>query len=465
VSSAGTQPLEALAELEVRGWLVGGALRDRLLGRPTSDYDVALQGDPRAAARRLARRLGAHPFELSETFGAWRVVARDGAWNVDLLPLGAESIEGDLARRDLTINAIAEPLPEGELIDPLGGVDDLRARRLRMVSPEAFAQDPVRVLRLVRLACELGFEPEERTAVRAAESAPALEGVAAERVFTELKRIIASDRAGAGMRLLDELAITPVLLPELNALHGVEQSAYHHLDVYEHTLTVLAEAVELERDPERFLGPHADAVSRFLAQPLADELSRWQALRFGAVLHDIAKPRTRELTGEGRVTFIGHDAEGSELARSLLMRLRASDRLADHVAALTRNHLRLGFLVHQTPLSRRAVYRYLRDCAPVTIDVTVLSIADRLATRGSGSHLELAQDMLGEALDWVAHPPRPLIRGDELARALGLAPGPELGQILAELEEARFANEIASEPEAVARARELLRERTIGSRS
>jgi poly(A) polymerase len=471
MSDGTTEPLEALYELQVPAWLVGGALRDRLLGRPTSDYDVALDGDPRAVARQLARRLCAHPFELSEAFGAWRVVSRDHAWNVDLLPLAAPSIEGDLARRDLTINAIAQALPHGEMIDPFGGLGDLRERRLRMVSPRAFTEDPLRVLRLVRLACELNFETEPQTAAHAAASAPALDGVAPERAFAELKRIVASERAVEGLRMADRLGIEPVLLPELSALHGVEQSAYHHLDVYEHTLTVVSEAIELEREPERFLGPHAAQVSGFLSERLADELTRWQALRFGALLHDVAKPQTREVTAQGRVTFTGHDAQGSQLARDLLTRLRASERLADHVAALTRHHLRLGFLVHETPLPRRTAYRYLRDTAPVQVDVTVLSIADRLATRGTGStgairkHLELAHQLLDEALRWAVHPPRPPIRGDELAQALDLAPGPELGRILAELEEASFSNEITSAPEAVARARQLLRERSVRSRT
>jgi putative nucleotidyltransferase with HDIG domain len=225
---------------------------------------------------------------------------------------------------------------------------------------------------------------------------------------------------------------------------------------------VLGEAIALEREPERLLGSHARAAGAYLAQPLANELSRWQALRFGALLHDIAKPQTRGVTTEGRVTFIGHDAAGGETARAVLGRLRASERLTEHVAALARHHLRLGFLVHEMPLSRRAIYRYMRQCAPVQVDVTVLSVADRLATRGDRSseaiakHLELADQLLGEALAWAAHPPRPPLRGNELARALGVPPGPELGRLLEELEQASFAHEISSPQEALDRARELL---------
>jgi len=468
--SSASDALEAVAALAGRAWLVGGALRDRLLERPTADLDVAVEGDPRGVAAQLARRISGHRFALSEGFGAWRVIARDRSWNIDLLPLAGSSIEADLARRDLTVNAIAQPLPAGELIDPFGGLDDLRARRLRMVSATAFEDDPLRTLRLARLATELDFTIDPNTLGAARRSARGLSRVAPERSFAELRRIIICPRVVAGLRLLGELEITPVLLPELAALRGVEQSHYHHLDVYEHTLAVVDQAVQLQRAPERVLGEHAPAVDEFLSAPLANELTRWQALRFGALLHDIAKPQTRAVSEQGRVTFIGHDAAGQRSASEILLRLRASQRLAEHAASLTRHHLRLGFLVHQAPLSRRAVYRYLRDTAPVQVDVTVLSVADRLATGGARSeeaiarHLALAEQLLGEALRWVAAPPRPPIRGDRLADALGITPGPRLGSILAELEEASFAGEIVSEAEALDRARTLLRQGSIACR-
>jgi putative nucleotidyltransferase with HDIG domain len=456
-------PLSALRELGGQDvWLVGGAVRDRLLGRVTTDYDVALSGDPGPLARALARAADGHVFRLSDAFGAWRVVARDHAWQVDLLPLFGANIGDDLGNRDLTVNAMAEPLAGGELVDPLGGRADLQAERLRMVSAQAFARDPLRAMRLARLVCELGFTIEEDTSRAARASAPALRRVSAERVFMELKLIIGCSQAVRGLELMDRLGVTEAVLPELVELRGVQQSHFHHLDVHDHTRAVLAESVELERDPEPVFGEHAQRVVEVLAQPLANELSRAQALRFGALFHDVAKPQTRDVTDQGRVTFIGHDAAGADLARSALHRLRASERLAEYVGDLTRHHLRLGFLIHEMPLSRRAVYRYLKACEPVAIDVTVLSVADRLATRGRGSeaaiakHLELARQLMGEALAWMDDPPRPPVRGDELVRASGVRPGPEVGRVLAELEEASFAGEIAGPEQALERGRELL---------
>jgi putative nucleotidyltransferase with HDIG domain len=458
-----TDPLQSLRGIvEAGAWLVGGALRDRLLERPTTDYDVALEGQPEPAARALARVTRAHAFALSEAFGVWRVVAREHGWQLDLLPLGGGAIEKDLAVRDFTVNAMAEPLAGGEIVDPFGGLEDLGARRLRMVLPTAFEADPLRALRLARLSCELGFEIDPDTAAAASARATRVADVAPERVFAELKRILSSERALDGLAKMDSLGITDVVLPELSALQGIQQSTYHHLDVHEHTRAVLAEAIALERDPEPAFGSHAEAVRRYLSQPLADELSRGEAMRFGALFHDIAKPPTRAVTSEGRVTFMGHDQAGAALATEVLRRLRASERLCQHVAALTLHHLRLGFLVHQAPLDRRSIYRYLRGTEPVQVDVTVLSVADRLATRGSRSdeaiakHLELARSLLDEAFAWVADPPRPPLRGDELADELGIQPGPELGRILKQLEEDSFAGEVQTRQQAIDRARELI---------
>jgi poly(A) polymerase len=465
-------------------WLVGGAVRDRVLGRRTADLDVVLDGEPREAARALAGAARAAAFALSEEYGGWRVVARDGAWQVDFERLRGVSLEEDLALRDFTVNAIAEPLgepgaaervsPESvpgvvrELIDPLGGLEDLARRRLREAGPRAFAEDPLRVLRLVRLAVELDLEADPDTRARAQTHAAALGKVAPERIFMELRRVIDAPGAVAGLELMGEVGATAVVLPELEALRGVTQSRYHHLDVYGHTLEVLEQVIALQEDPVAVLGGiegrSRDGLTALLAEPLADGLTRGGALRWGALLHDAAKPLTREVRpSDGRVTFIGHDARGAQLAGEVLTGLRASGRLQAHVAALVRNHLRLGFLVHQPqPLARRCVFAYLRSCEPVEVDVTLLSIADRLATRGEraqeaiDAHLRLARGMLVDALDWRAAggSPQPLLRGDELARELGIAAGPRLGELLEELAASQYAGEIANREEALERLRD-----------
>jgi poly(A) polymerase len=458
-----------------RAWLVGGAVRDRALGRSgeIADVDVVVEGDPAAAALAVAQAAGrAAHFALSEQFGAWRVVSRDGSWQVDLEPMRGETLDEDLALRDFTVNAIAEPLGGGELIDPLGGLADVRARRLRMAGPGAFAEDPLRVLRLVRVALELDLKPDAETLRAAGAQAAELRGVSPERVFVELRRIIATPDAVQGLEMMGGLGAMAVVLPELEALRGVDQSRFHHRDVYGHTMEVLERTIELTSGaglsaPElgTAIGSHASEVAELLAEPLADELTRGEALRWGALLHDAAKPLTREVRpADGRITFIGHDARGADLSRAVMERLRASERLRAHVAALVRHHLRLGFLVHEPqPLSRRTVFAYLDACSPVEVDVTLLSIADRLATRGEraresiDAHMRLADGLLADALRWRAEgPPRPLLRGDELAVALGIPTGPRIGELLAELAEAQYAGELSTPEHALDYARTLL---------
>jgi poly(A) polymerase len=439
-------------------------VRDRLLGRPVLDLDIAVEGDPRAIARHLALVAGGPVFQLSGQFGAWRVHAPDRAWQIDVAVLQGDSIDADLAQRDFTINAIAEPLDGGRLLDPHDGAGDLERRCLRMVTRESFDRDPLRVLRLARFAAGLDFEPEPATVAAATQRAPRIVDVAQERVFGELKQVVTSDHALDGLALMARLQLTEHVLPELTALRGVEQNRFHHLDVHDHTLAVLAAAIELERDPAAVFGADVGAaIAAFLTEPLADELTRAGALRFGALLHDAGKPATQDFTPEGNVTFIGHDREGARIAREVLTRLRASERLKAHVAGLAEHHLRLGFLVHRRPLNRRAVYRYLKTCEPVEVDVTLLSVADRLATRGDNAepaiaaHLELADELLGAALEWRAAGRRtPLVRGTDLAQALGIAPGPRLGELLGAIDEAAYAGEVSTRDEAVELARGLL---------
>ncbi len=445
-------------------WIVGGAIRDAALGRVVSDLDLAISGDPATAAKAIGREVGGHPFELSAQFGTWRVVSSDRSWQIDATALRGETVEADLAARDFTIGAVAVPLAGGPPLDPHGGLADLEGGLLRAVGERSFYDDPLRLLRAARLAAELELAIDPSTlALARAEAAHAAEP-AGERQLAELRQLVGGPDPLRGLALLDELGLTAVVLPELEALRGVGQGPNHHLDVHGHTLTVLEQTLEVEADLGRFAGEWAGEVAELLAEPLADEMTRGTALRFGALLHDVGKPATRGERG-GYVTFIGHDRDGAEIVGGLCARLHASRRLSRHLRALTLHHLRLGFLVHEAPLPPRRVHEYLRATEPVAADVTLLTVADRLSARGSGplateeaigAHLDLARQMLGAALAWRREgPPAPLLRGDELAAELGIEQGPELGDLLGELEAAQYAGEVRTRAEAVERARRL----------
>jgi poly(A) polymerase len=463
-SPAAQNARAALGDPGIEAWIVGGAVRDAALGGEVADLDLAVAGDPGAAAKAIAAGSGGHAFELSAEFATWRVVDRDKAWQVDATALRGETIEADLGERDFTVGAVAVPLSGGDPIDPHGGLADLERRVLRLVGEGSFAADPLRLLRAARLAAELGLEVAPRTAELARAEAARAGEPAGERQLVELRQLIGGGDPLRGLTLLDELGVTPAVLPELADLRGVEQGPNHHLDVHGHTLAVLERTLEVEADLDHFAGERAEEARALLDEPLADEMTRGTALRFGAVLHDVGKPATRGERG-GYVTFIGHDSEGAEMIAAACRRLRASRTLTTHLSALALHHLRLGFLVHEMPLPPRRVHEYLRATEPVAADVTLLTVADRLSARGSGpfateeaieAHLELARRMLAAALDWRRDgPPQPLLPGDELAAELGIDEGPELGGLIAELEAAQYAGEVGTREEAVAWARSL----------
>ena len=438
-----------------RSWTVGGALRDELLGREVTDIDIAVEGDPEAAARELAKEVRGPVFRLSEAFGAWRVVDRRGGRVYDFAPLQGETIEEDLAKRDFTINAMARPGDEEDLIDPLGGRADIESRTLRVIGRQSYDSDPLRALRLARFAAELGFSPDPDTERLTAEAAARVPEASGERVFAELRRLVLAPGAVEGLHLADRLGLLHAVLPELSDLHDVEQSHFHHKDVYGHTVEVLERLIELDAEATGDL-------REVLDEPLADELTRGEALRFGALLHDIGTPATHDVREDGRVTFMGHDRLGEEMVRQVCRRLRTSERMSRFLEGVTRHHLLLGFLVQERPLDRRAVYRYLTRTSPVEVEVTLLSCADRLATRGKNAdraidaHLELAKELMPAALEWRrTGPPHLPLRGDELAREAGIEPGPELGRVLEELREAAYAGEIEDREDAVELARRL----------
>jgi putative nucleotidyltransferase with HDIG domain len=386
------------------------------------------------------------------------VVAQRDGWQIDITSLRGESIESDLAERDFTIGAIAVPLAGGEPIDPYAGLVDLADQCLRAVSERSFAGDPLRLLRAARLAAEMDLEIEPRTVALAHAAASRAADPAGERQLAELRQLMGGPDPLRGLRLLSELELTAVVLPEVEELHGVEQGPNHHLDVYDHTIAVLEHTLEVERDLDRFAGDRAAEVAALLDESLADEMNRRTALRLGALFHDIAKPATRA-ERDGFVGFRGHDQLGAEVIGRICKRLRASRKLTQHLQGLALHHLRLGFLIPEMPLPPRRIHAYLRATDPVAVDVTLLTVADRLSARGKGpiaspemvaAHLQLAREMIAAGLDWRREgPPTPLLRGDEVAAELGIEPGPELGSALAELEAAQYAGEVTDRAGAI----------------
>lgn len=446
-------------------WVVGGAVRDAALGLEVGDIDLAVPGDPEPLARRIASALGGYSFELSAEFPTWRAGDRESTWQVDVATLRGSGITEDLKLRDFTVGAMAIDLGTGTALDPNEGMADLEAGLIRAVGPTSFSDDPLRLMRAARLAAQFGWQiaPETLDLGRACSDRSA--EPAGERILSELCLLIASREPVAGLAAMEGLGLFDTLLPEIGGMRGVVQGPNHHLDVYGHTVEVLEGVLRIESELDRFVGQDSVAVAELLAEPLADGVTRSTGLRLAALFHDCAKPATRK-EADGFISFRGHDQQGAEAVLEVFSRLRSSRRLAGYVADLTRNHLILGFMVPDRPLSRGQVYEYLKRTEPTAIDVTLLTVADRLAARGTASiagqemvagHLELAREMVGEALAWRREgPPTRYLAGDELARRTGIDPGPELGRVLEELDRAVFCGEVASASESVEFARRFL---------
>jgi tRNA nucleotidyltransferase/poly(A) polymerase len=320
-------------------------------------------------------------------------------------------------------------------------------------------------MRAARLVSQFGWSIEPATLELGRGYAARSVEPAGERTLSELCLLMSSRDPVAGLAAMEGLGLFDTLLPEVGEMKDVVQGPNHHLDVYGHTVEVLEGVLRIESELDRFVGRRAGEVAELLGRDLGDGVTRSTGLRLAALFHDCAKPVTRR-EQDGFISFRGHDSEGARTVLEVFSRLRSSRRLSGHVADLTRNHLILGFMVPERPLSRRQVFDYLRRTAPYSVDVTLLTVADRLAARGTSSiagqemvagHLELARDMVAEALDAEREGPvPPLVRGDELAARLGIEPGPDLGRVIDEIEAARFAGEVGSASEAVAHARRFL---------
>lgn len=447
----------------MRVWVVGGAVRDELLGRPLGDLDLVVDGPAESFARRLADHLGASVFAPSERFASFRIVT--GGRHVDVAPLRGPGLAVDLAARDATVNAIArelvaEPgvwsggaaLAAGPLRDPLGGRADLACGRLRLCAPGALDDDPLRVLRLARIAASLRLEPDAATLGAARRAAPGLAGVPGERVRDELSSLLAAapPAPARGLRLLAGLDALAIILPELEDVRGVGQNPYHHHDVFEHTL----EALDFVPGVVAQLGGE-DVLTRPHPAGLPDTPAL-VPVTWAVLLHDIGKPAARQVDEAGNIMFWRHDQMGRDMIAEVGDRLRFSRRFVEYLGVLIRQHLRLGFLVREQPLTRRALARYRRDVSPYVFESVVVSLCDRLATRGEKTsrasiarHYRLARSVWS----MVAKAPVPhMLSGEDVMQLLGIDPGPAVGQALDALEEEVEAREV----EDVAGARAFL---------
>lgn len=450
-----------------RAWLTGGTVRDLLMGKEPYDVDLVTRGDPEPLARGFADEIHGSYFALSEEFQTARVVSADRVHSFDFSACRGGSIEADLTHRDFTINAMAVELPAGrEVIDPLGGGGALASRRITAVSGGIFEQDPLRLLRAVRLEKETGFLLDPALARLVREKAALAARPAAERTFSEITRLLEAPGASKQVRRLDELGLLEVLLPELDALKGVEQNDYHHLDVYEHTLANCEALDRVIANPADFFPAQAEKLKERSWGRIAGDAGWRFIMSFSSLMHDIAKPYCRFIDEDGQVRFFEHDRRGAEMAAGIMARFKASAEATRAVCFLVKKHMRFEGLIQQPVPSDRARLRYLRATEPLSPEAIMLSVSDRLSVRGRlvteadvERHLVLAREMMEAAFaEEEAEPLPKLIDGDDLMRELGLTPGPVIGQLLGRIDEEQRLGHIGSPEEAMAAAGRFLEE-------
>ncbi len=483
--------MDACAARQVRAWLVGGSVRDALLGRPIHDFDVAVERGAIETARDAAARLGAPMYVLDAERDTARIVIFDPAGArvfLDFAGLRDATIEADLFKRDFTINAMAVDLARPDvLIDPFGGRRDLEARLIRAVSHRSLVDDPIRMLRAARQSISLSLQIEWQTRRRIRDSAHLIKSTSAERVRDELAQIVAVPGLYRSLPLLDRLGLLGQVLPELLSMRGVAQSPPHHWDVFVHTLraldlleillwraagiasqartaqTVATAPESVWSDIIRALGPMLPALRDHCQKTLSDDRPAWLALKWAAMFHDVGKPITRSVDPDGRIRFFEHEDVGAERVAGRMRALRFSSSEVERAATIVRYHMRPHHLL-ESGLTRRAAYRFFRDTGEAGVDVLLLSLADHLATYGPdldpdrwARRLELTRAMLDEYFhrhEETVSPPT-LITGHDVMDLLGLKPGPQVGKVLEAVREAQAAGEARTREEALALARAL----------
>jgi tRNA nucleotidyltransferase/poly(A) polymerase len=371
----------------------------------------------------------------------------------------------DLLTRDFTVNAMAADAVQwkgdaASVIDPLNGLADLSARRLRVVSPEVFRNDAVRLVRAVRLEAELEFAVDNATVDLMRRDAWLIERAPMERVRDEVMRIIGTGNVLRQLRRLDEFDLLGRIFPEVNALRGVTQSPPHIFDVFEHSLHAVAAAEEIQRAAYLNLAQSAfgEQLAAHFAQRTSGARTRREMLRLTLLLHDIGKPATRTVEASGRIRFFGHEDTGVQLVAPALRRLKFSNDEVDLVKTVIGHHLR-PILLAQNGMSNRALYRYFRALGAAGVDVAVHAWCDQRATYGDTMPQEIdgaLQTILGRLLDAYFHAygqmvaPPALLKGEDVMAHLEIPPGPRVRVLLEAVREAQALGHVSTRAEALA---------------
>jgi tRNA nucleotidyltransferase/poly(A) polymerase len=457
-------------------YLVGGFIRDILLGRSSKDVDFVAQRVPELA-NSLATETGTRLALIDQKFGTIRLIPPlltndlSDVYQIDLSPLRGSSIAEDLKQRDFTVNALAVELSAWQsdttfdLIDPLGGLSHLRARRLHLCSSHSLEDDPLRILRAYRLAATHDFILAAHAQERIGEALHALNRVAVERIRDELVLILSTTNSASILRVLDDDNVLRLLLPECEPMRNCSQNAYHQ-DVWQHSLSALEVLESFLASPQELLGGYADEALPILAQKISGERTREIMLKLGVLLHDIGKPNRRTVDENGISLFTGHEVIGARLAGSLCTRFCFSNKEIDFVRQLIHQQMRVVRPFSLKRTSRKALSHLFILGPELFWPLLFLFGSDYLAAKDPRlrkTEIGPLRHQISKWLDFYHKQLKPnekeppLVRGHELMNRLNLSPGPTVGKLLHTLAELQWEGRISTRQEALDHAAQLLK--------
>ncbi|MCQ2958447.1 MAG: HD domain-containing protein [Candidatus Gastranaerophilales bacterium] len=435
-------------------YLVGGFLRDKILGKETLDLDFVVKGqDAIELARDFADKTNGYFILLDNEHEIARVVAEDKFHYFDFARCENDDIEHDLKRRDLTINAICMELyPENKIIDKFNGIEDLKNKQIKIISEKNLTDDPLRILRVFRFASLLNFDIEQNTFELAQKHHKLIHNVAEERILTELLKLFEGENSAKTIKMMKETGLLYELFDLLEKEVKIPPNTHHHLPLIDHSIeTVHQVEIKIQEAP--------DFVKEKLNSYQTNGVKYLSLLKLACLLHDVGKPTTWTIEENGRHRFINHDAVGAELLKPDLKKMKFSKAQIKYITTLVRNHIYPSQLARENEeANEKPVHRMFRKLEDCTIDVLLLAMADRLSAQGEAVTKEMTKNNLKALTKYLymykdfcetSKPLPKLLDGNEISEILNIKKGIRLGEIIKELNNAQLSGEVNTKEEAI----------------
>jgi len=441
-------------------YIIGGSVRDLLLGRTPTDYDIAVTGNPEQFAEKLIAKSDGHLVRLGKP-GQMIIRVISGDLIFDITSLNGTSIEDNLNQRDFTINAIAYDLYSERIIDCLGGLQDLADKKVRMVSKEIFKKDPVRLIRAYRIGACLNFEIEAKTATAITSNSKLLKNIAGERIRVELFTMLGTSTSYLYLSQMAISGLLTAIFPDLDRLKGCFQNHHHHFDGFEHTMRAYGHLETLLNDPGKILPDTSAKIHQYIHK------NKPALIKCAILLHDIGKPLMKTLDSSGKCHFYGHARKSADMAQKISQRLRFSNHERQFIDGIIRNHMKplsLFTAYDKKTLTQKGITRFYKKCGEYTPALLLAAIADTKAKQNklNEKNKALKSFLKKMIFEYFYHyqpisDEPPLVTGRDLIHVFGLTPSPLFRKILDLVDDAKLTKTIENRSEALELIKDVLK--------